>query len=72
MERELVKETQAVIEEGIAAIALGLGKTVLDGESALRFSPRYPQINPQHSKVGDILKYSQKQFYALKMKLPIG
>jgi len=54
-------------EEGIAAIGLGLGKTVMDGESALRFSPRHPQIVPQHASVDDILKYSQNVFYAVKM-----
>lgn len=54
-------------EEGIAAIALGLGKTVMDGESALRFSPRHPQIIPQQGTVDDILKYSQREFYALRL-----
>ncbi len=54
-------------EEGIAHIALGLGKTVVDGETALRFSPRYPQLLPQFSTVEDILRNSQRYFYALKM-----
>jgi CheY-like chemotaxis protein len=54
-------------EEGIATIALGLGKTVMDGEKALRFSPHYPEILPQHGSVEDILENSQKFFYALKL-----
>jgi len=52
-------------EEGIATVALGLGKTVMEGEKALRFSPRYPQLLPQRSTVEDILENSQQIFYAL-------
>ena len=54
-------------EEGIAHIALGLGKTVVEGEISLRFSPKYPQFLPQFSAIDDILKNSQRFFYALKM-----
>ena len=54
-------------EEGIATVALGLGKTVMEGEKALRFSPRYPQLLPQRSTVEDILENSQQFFYALNM-----
>ncbi len=52
-------------EEGIAHIALGFGKTVVEGESSLRFSPKYPEYLPQFSTVPDILKHSQRKFYAL-------
>jgi len=55
-------------EEGIAHIALGLGKTVVEGEKTMRFSPRYPSMLPQFSTVDDILKNSQRSFYALKIK----
>ena len=55
-------------EEGIARIAVGLGKTVVEGETSLRFSPTYPQFLPQFSTVDDILKNSQRFFYVLKMK----
>ena len=54
-------------EEGIARIALGLGKTVVEGGTSLRFSPRYPQFLPQFSAVDDMLKNSQRRFYVLKM-----
>ena len=57
-------------EEGIATIALGLGKTVMEGEKALRFSPKYPQILPQRTTVDDILENSQRFFYSLKMGGP--
>ncbi len=57
-------------EEGIATIALGLGKTVMEGEKALRFSPKYPQILPQRTTVDDILENSQRFFFSLKMGGP--
>jgi CheY-like chemotaxis protein len=57
-------------EEGIATIALGLGKTVMEGEKALRFSPRYPQILPQRTTVDDILENSQRFFFSLKIGGP--
>ncbi len=53
-------------EQGIATIALGLGKTVMEGAQTLRFSPHYPQLLPQRSNVSDILSNSQRWFYALR------
>ncbi|WP_457576517.1 PEP/pyruvate-binding domain-containing protein [Desulfomarina sp.] len=57
-------------EDGIASIALGLGKAVMEGENTLRFSPKHPEILPQRSTVEDILKGSQKKFYAITMNDP--
>lgn len=54
-------------EDGVAHIALGLGKTVVEGEKVLRFSPKSPKSLPHFSRVEDILKNSQTHFYALKM-----
>ena len=54
-------------DDGIATIALGLGKTVMEGEKALRFSPRHPQLLPQRSMVKDILGNSQRYFYSLRL-----
>jgi CheY-like chemotaxis protein len=58
-------------EDGIAHIALGLGKTVVEGGKVLRFSPNYPQFLPQFSTVDDILQNAQRFFYALNVnRLP--
>jgi len=57
-------------EEGIASIAIGLGKAVMEGENNLRFSPLHPEILPQRSSVDDMLKGSQKFFYAISMNDP--
>jgi len=54
-------------EQGVAHIALGLGKTVVEGERSLRFSPSHPTSLPQFSTVDDILALSQRFFYALRM-----
>lgn len=53
-------------EEGIANIALGLGKVVMEGGRTVRFSPRYPQALVQFSQVRDILKNAQRYFYAIR------
>jgi len=55
-------------EEGIAHIALGMGKTVVEGEKTLRFSPKHPEIMPQFSTVKDILANAQRFFYALRIR----
>jgi CheY-like chemotaxis protein len=52
-------------EEGIAHIALGIGKTVVEGGKSLRFSPAHPKKLVQFSTVEDILLNCQRKFYAL-------
>jgi len=53
-------------EDGIANIAVGLGKSVVEGERSLRFCPLYPQQLPQFSIVEDILENAQREFYGLR------
>lgn len=55
-------------QDGVAAIALGLGKSVMGGESSLRFSPRYPNLLPDRSTVKDLLENAQRYFYAVKLE----
>ena len=54
-------------EDGIAAVALGLGRAVVDGGKCLTFCPRYPQNLVQFSSVEDILSNSQSEFWALEL-----
>ncbi len=54
-------------DDGVALIALGLGKSVVDGIEALRFCPKYPQVLPQFSTTKDMLRNAQRHFYALDM-----
>ena len=53
--------------DGVATVALGLGRTVVDGGKALSFCPRYPRHMIQFSSVEDILKNSQTEFLALDL-----
>jgi CheY-like chemotaxis protein len=54
-------------QDGIAALALGFGRTVVEGDNCLRFSPRFPQHLLQFSSVPEMLGSTQKAFFALDM-----
>ncbi|HVO20743.1 MAG TPA: PEP/pyruvate-binding domain-containing protein [Anaeromyxobacter sp.] len=54
-------------EDGIVAVALGLGRTVVGGGKCLRFSPRHPRHLLQFSSVKDMLENSQREFWALDL-----
>lgn len=53
--------------EGIVNIAFGLGKTVVDGGTSLRFSPAFPKKVIQLSNIDSALKETQKNFFAIDM-----
>jgi CheY-like chemotaxis protein len=59
-------------EDGVAAVALGLGRAVVEGGDCLRFSPRYPQHIPQLATVADMLGSTQRTFWALPMASGTG
>ena len=54
-------------EDGVAAVALGMGREVVEGGKCLTFCPRYPRNLVQFSSVKDILTNSQSEFWALEM-----
>ena len=47
-------------EDGIASVALGLGRTIVEGHPTVRFSPRFPEHLPEE-------KTTQTKFYALNV-----
>lgn len=55
-------------EDGIANIALGLGKYIVDGGLTLRFSPEHPNNILQMSTLDFALRETQTRFYALDLK----
>ena len=55
-------------EEGIASLALGLGKYIVDGGQTLRVCPYHPHQVLQTSETEMALRDTQTQFYALNMK----
>ena len=56
-------------EEGIASLALGLGKYIVDGGQTLRVSPYHPNQVLQTSEMETALNETQTRFYALDMSL---
>lgn len=57
-------------EDGVAEVAIGLGKYIVDGGLALRFSPLHPRKVLQTSTLDLALRDTQRQLYALEVKDP--
>ncbi len=55
-------------EDGVAEVAVGLGKYIVDGGLSLRFSPRHPDKVLQTSMLDLALRDTQTRFYALDLK----
>jgi CheY-like chemotaxis protein len=55
-------------QDGVAAVALGLGRTVVGGASCLRFCPRSPRHVFPFSTTADMLLNSQRTFWALDLE----
>ncbi|MCL5742360.1 MAG: hypothetical protein M1541_00325 [Acidobacteria bacterium] len=54
-------------EDGVATIAVGLGKQVVEGGDAVRFCPRYPQVMPQFRSPAEVMRVAQRDFFALDL-----
>ena len=52
-------------KDGIALVALGLGKTVVDGGNTVRFCPKYPRHLIQFYSTKETMRNAQQNFYAL-------
>lgn len=55
-------------DEGVVHLALGLGKMIVEGGNALRFSPAKPKVLPQFYSADSFVKNSQRNFFALGLK----
>lgn len=53
--------------DGIAQVALGLGKMVVDGGNCVRFCPKYPKHLLQFFSTKETIKNAQQEFYALNI-----
>ncbi len=58
-------------EDGVAVVALGLGRTVVRGERAHSFCPRYPRHQLITGSLDDTLRNSQRSFWAIELG-PLG
>jgi pyruvate phosphate dikinase-like enzyme len=54
-------------EDGIAYLALGLGKSIVDGGSSFAFCPVKPK-KPLFGTAKEYMKYAQQSFYALNLR----
>lgn len=52
-------------EQGVVNLALGLGKTIVDGEICWSYSPAYPKSPPPFGEPADLLKKTQTKFWAV-------
>ncbi len=57
-------------EEGIVSLALGLGKTVVDGGVAWFYPPARPRTPPPFASARDQIRYTQTRFWAVNMGPP--
>jgi hypothetical protein len=54
-------------EDGVVTLALGLGKTIVDGGLSWSYAPPYPKAPPPFNDVGDLIKNTQTDFWAIHM-----
>ena len=57
-------------EDGSASVVLGLGKSVVEGDRSVWFSPPHPRTLPQFGSTEDYLRHAQSQFWALDLSRP--
>lgn len=55
--------------DGIVSVALGLGKTIVEGGNMVRFCPRYPHRVFQYGSIENALEFMQQDFFALDMNV---
>lgn len=54
-------------QDGIINLALGLGKTIVDGGFTWSYCPRYPKADPPFNSVSEMLKNTQTEFWSVNM-----
>lgn len=57
-------------EDGVVELALGLGKTIVDGEVNWHYCPKWPKSPPPFNDLGDMMKNTQTRFWAVGMGKP--
>jgi hypothetical protein len=58
----------AVPADGVMNLALGLGKTIVDGGVTWTISPRYPNRRPPYGTLNELLENTQTRFWAVNMR----
>jgi hypothetical protein len=56
--------------EGVASLALGLGKTIVDGGTSWSYSPAHPRVTPPFASERELMKNTQLRFWAINLGTP--
>jgi hypothetical protein len=57
-------------QDGVISLALGLGKTIVDGGKSWTYSPLYPHIPPPFKSIDNLIDETQNEFWAVNMGEP--
>jgi hypothetical protein len=57
-------------EDGVVSLALGLGKSISDGDHVWSYCPHRPLAPPPFKSTGDLLSYTQNSFWAVNVGDP--
>lgn len=57
-------------EDGVVSLALGLGKTIVDGGLVWSYSPAHPAVGPPFGSASALLEETQTEFWAVHMGKP--
>jgi len=57
-------------EDGVVSLALGLGKTIVDGGRSWTFCPSHPKAKPPFGSTKELLNQTQTQFWSVNMGKP--
>jgi hypothetical protein len=54
----------------LISLALGMGKTIVDGGKSWTYSPAYPHMPPPFGSIDDLLNQTQTEFWAVNLGEP--
>jgi hypothetical protein len=57
-------------KDGVINLAIGLGKMIVDGGKSWTYAPTFPRAYPPYKSMGDLLKHTQNEFWAVNMGRP--
>jgi len=57
-------------ENGVVSLALGLGKTIVDGGAVWTYSPAHPRSKPPYGSTKELLTQTQTRFWSVKSPPP--
>ena len=62
--------SRAKPEDGLVSLALGLGKTIVDGEKCWTYTPAYPKLAPPTGSIRELMAQTQTKFWSVNMGKP--